>query len=130
MFPARKDLLFGGALLASAPRMKKLRYTRKPTLRRAALLVGSLAATGSLNMCASASMWSSGAAEEVADVSQNVRAYRVAANRNDREAQFHLGCCYLDGLGVSPNRESARYWLRLAASQGHRDARELLNRLG
>lgn len=68
--------------------------------------------------------------EEVADVSQNVRAYRDAAQRNDRDAQFRLGCCYLDGLGVSPSRESARYWLRLAAAQGHRDARDLLSRLG
>ena len=109
--------------------MKK-RHTRRPARRRAALLVGGLTATGSLNMCASISSWRHGSVEEVADVSQNVRAYRDAAQRNDRDAQFRLGCCYLDGLGVSPSRESARYWLRLAAAQGHRDARDLLSRLG
>lgn len=124
-------LIFMPPLLAFAPRMKrKKRYSRKSGLRRAALLVGGLAATGSLSMCSSSGLWGDGSVEEVVDVSRNVSAYRAAAQRNDRDAQFRLGCCYLDGLGVSPSRESARYWLQLAAAQGHRDARELLSRMG
>lgn len=81
-------------------------------------------------MCASVSLWQGRGVEEVADVSQNVKAYRAAADRNDRDAQFRLGCCYLDGLGVTPDRASAVYWLKQAAAQGHRDARLLLNQLG
>lgn len=117
-------------MLVSAPRMKRKKHPHRKGLRRAALLVGSLAATGGLNMCASVSLWQGRGVEEVADVSQNVKAYRAAADRNDRDAQFRLGCCYLDGLGVTPDRASAVYWLKQAAAQGHRDARLLLNQLG
>lgn len=109
--------------------MKKKKHPRRKGLRRTALLVGSLAATGGLNMCASPSFWHGIAVEEVADVSQNVREYRAAAQRNDRDAQFRLGCCYLDGLGVSPDRASALYWLKQAAARGHRDAKNLLSKL-
>lgn len=81
-------------------------------------------------MCVSHSLWQGTPVEEVADVSQNVREYRAAAQRNDSDAQFRLGCCYLDGLGVSPDKASAIYWLRRAASRGHRDAKNLLSKLG
>lgn len=120
----------GGIMVGFAPRMKRKKHPRRKGLRRAALLVGSLAATGGLNMCASATIWQGSGVEEVADVSQNVKEYRAAAHRNDRDAQFRLGCCYLDGLGVTPDRASAVYWLKQAAAQGHRDARNLLSRLG
>ena len=116
-------------MLVSPPRMKRKKHPRRKGLRRAALLVGSLAATGGLNMCASHSLWQGASVEEVADVSQNVKAYRAAAQRNDRDAQFRLGCCYLDGLGVSADRASALYWLKQAAARGHRDAKALLSQL-
>lgn len=116
-------------MLVSAPRMKRKKHPRRKGLRRTALLVGSLAATSGLNMCASNSLWLGTAVEEVADVSQNVKQYHAAARRNDRDAQFRLGCCYLDGLGVSPNRTEALYWLKQAAAQGHRDARALLRQI-
>ncbi len=110
--------------------MKSRDTKRRRKMKRAALVVGNLVAAGSLSMCSSAAPWQSALVEEVSDVSQNVQAYRLAAQNNDRDAQFRLGCCYLDGLGVLPDRTSAVYWLKLAAEQGHRDARELLKRMG
>lgn len=41
------------------------------------------------------------------------------AEQGDRLAQFDLGCCYLDGKGVTQDYAKAYLWTLLAAIQGH-----------
>ena len=41
---------------------------------------------------------------------------------NDQEAQFNLGWCYQNGLGVEVNPAKAAQYYWVAATQGHRDA--------
>jgi len=50
----------------------------------------------------------------------------AAAKNGDAEAQYKLGVANAWGLGVDVNDAEARKWLRLAAQQGHFDARYLL----
>ncbi len=63
---------------------------------------------------------------------------RVEAERGDAEAQFELGCLYLDGNpgghegvsfhpSVSQNLEEAIAWLQKARDQGHPKAQEFLD---
>ena len=41
-------------------------------------------------------------------------------------AQFNLGCCYRDGLGVAKNSAEAAKWFRKSADQGHAPAQNSL----
>jgi hypothetical protein len=54
--------------------------------------------------------------------------YREAAEKGQAEAQYRLGIAYLreDALNLSPNPSESVKWLRQAAMQGHKQARELL----
>src|SRR5947208_12936889 len=52
--------------------------------------------------------------------------YATAAQRGDAEAQFRVGCCYLEGKGVPASRVEALRWLERAALQGHVDAKLFL----
>lgn len=52
------------------------------------------------------------------------------ADRGLATAQYDLGRRYLEGDGTAPDAVKARQWLALAAGQGHRQARELLDQLG
>jgi len=51
------------------------------------------------------------------------------ANEGYAEAQYFLGDCYIDGLGVKKDLTKAAEWLRKAAEQGHDKAKNALNRL-
>ncbi len=42
-------------------------------------------------------------------------------------AQFNLGFCYDNGLGVMQDRQEALKWYRMAAEQGNENAIEALN---
>ena len=42
-----------------------------------------------------------------------------AARRGNSGAQFSIGICYADGIGVARNPEQAFYWQMKAAEQGH-----------
>ena len=59
-----------------------------------------------------------------------VRWYRKAAEQNQDYAQYNLGVCYEEGLGVQESIDEAVKWYRKAAQQGHEDARTALKRLG
>jgi hypothetical protein len=52
--------------------------------------------------------------------------YATAAQHGDREAQFRVGCCYLDGKGVPSSRGEGVRWLERAALQHHVDAKLML----
>lgn len=48
-------------------------------------------------------------------------------DQHDAEVQYQLGLCYLNGDGTEQDGQKAEKWLRLAASQGHPEAEELLS---
>ncbi|ELA09021.1 hypothetical protein MOMA_01390 [Moraxella macacae 0408225] len=55
--------------------------------------------------------------------------YQTLAEQGDPEAQYQLGLCYAQGLGVEKNfREAARYWL-MASKQNHAYALLYLGKL-
>lgn len=45
------------------------------------------------------------------------------------EAQYYVALCYENGDFVERNREEALKWLRMAAAQGHQDARTELDNM-
>ncbi len=46
----------------------------------------------------------------------------AAAEAGHPEAQFQLGFCYENGIGVPLNVGKAKYWYDKAAAQGHEKA--------
>ncbi len=58
----------------------------------------------------------------IKDYSEAVRWYRKAAEQGDKDAQYHLGVCFRDGKGVSPNNKLAAKWMQMAAQNGHAEA--------
>lgn len=51
------------------------------------------------------------------------------AGRGDAEAEYRVGLCYRDGLGVAPRDVDAAIWFAWAAEQGHAEARAALDAL-
>ncbi|MBS4099207.1 MAG: SEL1-like repeat protein [Sulfuricella sp.] len=74
-----------------------------------------------------AQMSERGEAGEV-DVTGAVEWYLKAAQAGQPDAQFRLGIAYLreDNLRLTPSAGESEKWLRMAATQGHAKARELL----
>jgi DNA-directed RNA polymerase subunit RPC12/RpoP len=60
------------------------------------------------------------------DYAEAAKWYRKSAEQGFAGAQFGLGLCYQNGLGVSQDSGEAMKWLRSAADQGHGDARDAL----
>ena len=58
-----------------------------------------------------------------------VKWYRKAAEQNEVNAQFNLGCCYADGEGVQQDKLKAAKWFYNAAKQGDKSAKDALFRL-
>jgi TPR repeat protein len=58
-------------------------------------------------------------ANEAEDWPEAASWWRMAAEKGDKQAQFHLGKCYAYGQGVEMNAEEAARWYRKAAEQGH-----------
>ena len=54
---------------------------------------------------------------------------RERADAGDPEAQFKLGECYRDGIGVSKELTEAKRWLQAAANTGHQGAMAALEGL-
>lgn len=50
--------------------------------------------------------------------------YQMAANRGDSYGEYNLGHCYENGIGTPVNLKKAKYWYRLAALKGDRQAKE------
>ena len=55
---------------------------------------------------------------------------RKAAEAGDAEAQYRLGLMYAKGDGVEEDQWEAVDWLRKAAKQGHKPARNELAKRG
>lgn len=56
--------------------------------------------------------------------------YDKAAKQGHAKAQFNLGVCYIDGIGVNKNRAKGVRLLRQAYKNGISDAAEVLKKLG
>ena len=53
--------------------------------------------------------------------------YRKAAEQGDAKAQYMLASLLANGTGVEKDLLQSRFWLELAAAQGHPDARRILD---
>lgn len=60
------------------------------------------------------------------DYTQAVYWFKKAAEKGDMDAQYALGICYKDGLGVQQDNTQTIYWFRKAAEQGNADAQYAL----
>ena len=65
-------------------------------------------------------------AEIYKDTKKAVKCLKKAAEQGHRDAQFNLGLCYFNGLGVDENLKEAARWWRKSAEQGHADSQYLL----
>ncbi|WP_392565987.1 tetratricopeptide repeat protein [Utexia brackfieldae] len=54
--------------------------------------------------------------------SSDIKFVRIAAEKGDSEAQYHLALAYDSGQGVAVNHETAVYWYQKAAENGYLDA--------
>ena len=55
-----------------------------------------------------------------------VKWFRKAAEQGEAHAQFMLGMCYFDGVGITQDKTEAVKWLQKAAKQGHEKAKKAL----
>ena len=55
--------------------------------------------------------------------------FLVAARNGHADAQYNLGICYKNGIGVSKSLSKARHWLEKAKAGGNEDASRLLETL-
>ena len=53
------------------------------------------------------------------DYEEAVKWYRKAAEQGHAAAQYNLGVCYRNGIGISTDESEAVKWYRKAAEQGH-----------
>ena len=60
---------------------------------------------------------------------QGTDSLTVLADKGVVTAQFNLGLMYKTGIGVAPDLEKAKYWLKLAAEQGDKEAIQELNNI-
>jgi TPR repeat protein len=72
-------------------------------------------------------MWQLGIkAHDEQNYAEAVKWFRKAAEQGQSEAQYNLGWCYYDGLGVEQSYSEAVKWVRKAAEQGHTYAQNSL----
>ncbi len=64
-----------------------------------------------------------------ADPKQGIKWLTTAANQGHQMAQFKLGKCYEDGIGVKPDKIEAYKWYRLASQKDRIVAGTALDRL-
>ncbi len=56
----------------------------------------------------------------------SVKSYLLAAEQGNADAQYNLGKCYLEGIGVEKDEAQAKRWLQKAADNGNTNAKALL----
>lgn len=52
-----------------------------------------------------------------------------AAEQGMADAQYLMGVTYAEGIGVEPDEEKARLWLKRAVAQGQKDAAKFLKKM-
>ena len=63
------------------------------------------------------------------DMKKAVTYYNAAAQKNNTHAMVKLAKCYLYGLGVDQDKETAKLWLQKADQRGDEYAREYLKNI-
>ena len=58
-----------------------------------------------------------------------VKWFRKAAEQGEAHAQFMLGMCYFNGVGITQDKTEAVKWLQKAAKQGHEKAKKALTEI-
>ena len=61
------------------------------------------------------------------DYSKAMAHYRNAASQDHTEAQYALGLCYANGMGVKRNSDKARHWYLKAIQKNHQKAQLALD---
>ena len=56
--------------------------------------------------------------------------YSKDASKGDKQAQYLLGLCYLEGRGARKNRSHAIVWLKKSSNQNYEPAKDKLSELG
>ena len=62
------------------------------------------------------------------DYAAAIRLFAKAAKNGNPKAQYNLGYCYENGIGLISNRDEARCWYEKAAESGHSGAKQALER--
>ena len=55
--------------------------------------------------------------------------YTKAAQQGLDVAQYNLGICYVNGMGVDRNLQKAIEWFTKAAEQGYESAKDMVKKL-
>jgi TPR repeat protein len=63
------------------------------------------------------------------DSSKAIALLQIAAQREDKEAQYRYGAMLYSGEGIRQDVRQGMYWIRKAANQGHVEAQEVLDEL-
>ena len=63
------------------------------------------------------------AAYEIEDYHEAALSFALAAQEGNAEAMYLLGKCYQEGTGVERNIDKAEKWFKMAADQGHAEAK-------
>ena len=61
------------------------------------------------------------------DKAEAVKWYRKAADQGNAKAQYDLGVCYRDGVGVTMDAAEAVKWFNKAVDKGSADAQDALD---
>jgi TPR repeat protein len=56
---------------------------------------------------------------ESKDITEGIKYLYQAAVEGNVEAQYQLGCCYAEGLGVTKDTNEATKWLEIVANQNY-----------
>jgi TPR repeat protein len=67
-----------------------------------------------------------GTGGETQDFMKAAQLYQMAAEQGHGLAQFYLGKMFLDGIGVSPDRDVGIMWIKKAVEQDVGEAQSLL----
>ena len=60
---------------------------------------------------------------------QALKKIQNSAKQGDYDAQYSVGVCYEEGIGVEADINSAYDWYSRAAAQGHSGAKKAMKRL-
>jgi hypothetical protein len=77
----------------------------------------------SQSQCAVADIYADHTRGEFFDVFKAADWYEMAAEQGHTRAQWLLGVCYFQGIGVSKDPEKAEHWLLKSAQNGDADGR-------
>ena len=64
--------------------------------------------------------------EQNREIQENLKVHNVLASSGNVNSQYILGLAYVSGIGVKKDEVEAAKWLKIAAGQGHEDAKRTI----